>query len=409
MVWPVVAIAAATAVAQMYQSEKARKADKQRLDELKSEFDKLVPPQYDVSIMDPPELIKDKIPEPSFDMAGVTPEQFKVIGKYRPDIAPLVAEANPRLVEETSDGREGRSAQMDALRKLKRIGADGQGDPELQSAMSQASRRAQAEAQSRQKSVLQDAQRRGQLGSGAMLAAQLQGGSDAMDRAAMSGQDAAVASYKNRLQALRDSASLGGQVRGADMEMQGRNAAIINDFNTRGAARRQAWEQERADTLNQGQRLNLDAEQSVSNLNTSATNESKYKNLSREDALKQYLYGVRSGERDYQNNVATSQAKWRADERDQNNSLKGKQYDDQYRQYAGKQGLAVMGMDMARSAHQDKQQAIQGVGNAAMAGYGHHAQGQQMDQEQMRQDDREYFKKHGTWMDDDTKKKRYGG
>ena len=146
--WPVVAIAAAVALAQMYQSEKARGAEAKRLKQMEEEFKRLVPPNYDLSIMDPPEHIKTAIPEPTFEMGGITPEQFKLIGKYTPEIAPLILEERPELVKETAGMREGRDAQLNALRKLKTVASD-RGDPEFLAAMAKAGRESQIQAQSK--------------------------------------------------------------------------------------------------------------------------------------------------------------------------------------------------------------------------------------------------------------------
>lgn len=389
MVWPIVAVAGATALAQMYQSEKARGANAKTLAQMKADFDKLVPPGYNISIMDPPQYIKDKIPEPSMDMSSVTPEQYKLVGKYKPEIASYIEEQRPDLVKDTAGMKEGREAQLGALRKLKSIGDNQEGDPELRQAIANAGRQSQMQAQSRQQSILQDLARRGMMGSGAGLAAQMQGGSDAMSNAARSSQDAAVASYRNRLQALKDSASLGGQVRDADFQQERGNIDIINDFNQRTSKNRQAWEQSRAGNLNEAQKMNLAAEQQVSDANVGQNNRANYGERDRRDRLNQYLYGVRRNEQDRQNSMIESEANWKRGERDNENNLKSRQYDDQYRKLSGQHGAATQGMSQLNQATADRNQAIQGFGNAVVGGISEYQD--RTDRQEDREDRRKYY------------------
>lgn len=406
MVWPVVAVAAATAAAQYYQSEKARGASEKRLKELEADFKRLVPPQYDVSIMDPPEYIKSSIPEPTFDMGGVTPEQYKLVAKYTPKLAQLVTEQRPELAQETAGAKEGRQAQLDAMRRLKAISLQ-ESDPELAQQLSNANQQSQIQAQSRQASVLQDAARRGMLGSGMTLAAQLQGSSDAMGRAAMQSQAAAAEAYKNRLAALRDSASLGGQIRSEDMSQENRNADIINDFNARTSKNRQAWENQRAGVMNDAEIRNLGEEQRVSDSNIDTRNKYSVAQQDRRDTLLKYLDQRRQGERGYQNDVMQRQAEWKRGERDNQNTLKSRQYGDEMQRLAGKNGIASQYNSLDMQKAQDRNQAIQGLGNAAAGAYSSYAQGQDQTAMQDRADRRSYFEKYGYW--DENERKKAGG
>ena len=318
--------------------------------------------------MDPPAYIKAKIPEPSMDMSKMTPEQYKIIGTYKPEVAPYIAESRPDLVKETAGMKEGRDAQLTALRRLKSIGSNQEGDPELQQAIADAGKKSQIQAQSRSQSILQDLARRGMMGSGAGLAAQLQGSSDAMETAARSSQDAAVSSYKNKLQALKDSAMLGGQVRGDDLAMEGRNVDIINDFNQRTSKNRQVWENARTGTLNDAQRMNLNAAQSVADQNVGQNNKYALSERDRQDQLQKYLYGIRSDEQNRQNSLIGAEATWNRDERNNQNKLAGDKFSDQLAITSGKNGLAAQGIAQTREAAQDRNQLYQGIGNSVTGG-----------------------------------------
>ena len=175
---PMIAIAAISALAQAYNSEKARGANRQRLHELQNAFNAIVPPNFDLSIDTPPAQIKEALQGANLDFSRITPETYKTIGTYSPESAKFVAEAQPQLVQGTAAQKEGRGAQIEALRNMQSIA---KGDsPELKIRMQQAADQAQAQAQSRSQSTMQDAQRHGQGGSGLSFASMLQGSSDAM-------------------------------------------------------------------------------------------------------------------------------------------------------------------------------------------------------------------------------------
>lgn len=227
--------------------------------------------------------ILDAIQDPQFDPSTITPEDYKIVEKYQPQAAAFIAEQNPQLIQETADMSAGRDTQMAAMRRL--MEASKGNDPEYLAKMNQSARRAQQEAQSRQASILQDAQRRGALNSGMAMASQMQAGAGSMDALAMQQQGQASDSYRNQLEALRGGAALGGDIRSSDMQMQGRNTDILNSFNQRNTANRQAFENQRADVANQGQRYNVGVAQDLANRNVGQRNEAAY------------------GERDYRNKM----------------------------------------------------------------------------------------------------------
>lgn len=368
MVWPVVAVAAASALAQYYQSEKARGAEQARLNRLEADFKRLVPPNLDLSIMDPPHLIQDKIPEPTYDMTDLKPEMFKVIGNYSPELVPQILEQKPELIKETGGMKEGREAQLGALRKLKEIGAQ-DSDPFLRQQLADAQRQAQAGAQSRQQSVLQDMQRRGGLNSGLGLMAQLQGGADNANRAAILGQQAAAEAYRNRLEALRGSAQLGGQIRDQDTELEGRNVGIINAFNERTSRSAQQQAAQRAQMLNEAQRFNLQNQQDIANQNIGMGNQYAIMNRDRKERIGEKVYDRASAERDKKNADIWKIAQWKDQQR--NNANQGELAKAGYGQANFQQYANLSNMQGQNSLQgaADRNQALQGLTNAAIGGY----------------------------------------
>lgn len=377
---------------QAYNAAQARGAQQDELNKIRATFDSIAPPEYNLSIQDPPELMTQKISSPvfgegvkapQFNMAAFKPEDLKVVSKYAPETVPKIVENNPTLISQTGDMKTGRDAQLAALKKFQQVG-EGDFDPEYQEQVQKAKLGAQAEAQSRQASILQDFARRGQSGSGLSLAAQLGGASQAMNTNAMQGLEAASQSYKNRLNALAQGAQLGSQISQEDVGTQSRNADIINSFNQRMAANENAYQTGRVNTLNDAQLRNLQADQNVANANVNARNQasladrnrmddiSKYNtsvaqnNQARDDSLQKFGYQSAVDDRNFQNNAAMTRANWQQDQINNQNKLKSQQYNDLMSKAQAQSGIGTQMANNNLGAAQDRNAAIQGLSNLGM-------------------------------------------
>lgn len=375
---------------QAYNAEKARGAEKERLEEIKSLYEKLKPPNYDYTIEDPPELHQQalQLPEfaspqqaPQWNLDKLTPEDLKVVDKYTPQVAPLIMEEQPQLIEKSPEMKEGLEAQKSALRKFMSIGEGDGFDPELAQRVQTAKDRAQSEAQSRGASIMQDFERRGLGGSGMELAAKMGAASQAMDRNAQLGLAAEAEAYRNQLNALAQGAQLGGQVAGQEMAFQGRNADIINAFNQRMSKRHQDWEQMRADALNRADLLNIQEAQRIADYNTinrnkaDQTHQQRMDDLTkfnyqagvnerqRADDIAKWKYGAQGQERAYGDQRDILQAKWRQENVDRANQMRDKNFQNAQAITAGKAGIAqtLNQSDIGRA--QDRNAAIQGLAN----------------------------------------------
>jgi hypothetical protein len=372
---PLIAIAAISALSQAYNSERARGANKDRLREIQKAFDAIVPPDYDISINDPPAIIKETLKGAELDFSRITPETYKTIGTYAPESAKFVAEEQPKLVQGTAAQKEGRAAQIEALRNMQSIA---KGDsPELKIRMQQAADQAQAQAQSRSQSTMQDAQRRGQMGSGLSFASMLQGSSDAMQGGAAASQDAAIAAYKDKLAAMQSSGQMGRQLSQDELSQEGANNDITNQFNQRTSRDYQNYLQQRAQTANQAQQFNLGREQDTANRNVGVANQAQQFNLENRNRLAQQSYENTRGERNYQNDLSYRQAQWNAAEKARQNQLKQQSYSDQMGRASGRAGLGYQQMAQNTQNAQDYNQMIGGVASAGMGAY-----------QQQQQDDR---------------------
>lgn len=285
----------------------------------------------------------DNLKQANFDVSAIKPEDYQVLQQYVPQQAKFVAEARPELVEGKSAGAmEGRAAQEEALRSLM---ASGRGDdPRLQAALNQASRTAETSAGAQRESILQRFARQGQLTSGASLAAQLQGSSDAMERGAMAGNQAAQQSYTDRLNALRQGAELGGQIRGQDISLEEQQKNILNSFNQRNTAAARQFNQGNVEQANQAQLLNMQQAQGAADRNVAARNA---------EAIRAQNNANNYNQQQWQNNYSTIQ---------------------------GRQGLAGSQVSNIMGGAQDKNAMYQGVANVGMTGamgYADYAQRQQ--------------------------------
>ncbi len=367
MVWPLIAIAAVSAAAQYYQSEKARGASAGRLKDLEKEFDALVPPGYDMHPMDPPAYLETKLKSPQFD------------GDLTPTMANYVEEAGPTQIQGTADAATGKTARMEALRRMQSIG-NSNFDPGLAASLSEAGVTAKRDAQGRAGAVRDRYRRRGALDSGMAMLSEIQENASANETQALMGQRAAADSYQNRLAAVRDAARMGGDIQRDETDVEARNAGIINDFNQRTSKNRQLYENQRAGTLN----------------------DAAVSNQTRRDSLQKYEYDNQRQERDAQNRIIEAQQKWRSTERDRGDSLRDKMYQDQVKRAALKKGLIYDGkdkLDYEKAANNNR--AIQGVADAGSSYYSGEADRDERAASENRKDRRARYQKTGKWSDED--------
>jgi hypothetical protein len=355
----------------------------------------------------------------------LTPEDLKSVGKYIPEVAPYIAQASPELIKQSQDALAARDVQRKALQKYMTLGETGDDAISAQAA-TMAAQQAGMDARSRSQGILQDAQRRGQLGSGMQMAAQLQGNAYASNQEAMARMQAASDAQRRRLEALASGASLGGQIYNQDISLASRNADIINDFNRQMAQGRQNYEMQRAASLNDAQRFNLQMQQELANRNVAARNDAQRFNIGRSDDITRYQSGFARDqqsradrlaqadyenqryERDYRNRLAESKANWAAQQKDKYNRMMGQQFDDQMRWASGMAGIGNTERQAAREYAQDRAQGIQGLANAGMSGLDYYNKDKRWQNQQLAEDDRAQYRKSGRWMDDEERRQRKG-
>lgn len=345
MVLPIVLGALGAAGAQYMSSESARRDNRRELARIQRMIDGVETPNFAESDYLDPRVAAE------IDPRLINYADYEYQGDYTPETAEFAREVDPRLVERSEAANYGRDAQLEALKKFRATVSQGY-DPEFDAKIDAARRSSQADAQSRMASILQDAQRRGQMGSGAMLAAQMQGASGAMDRAALESQNAAVESYRNRMQQMRDSASMGQSLARDEEAFAARNADIINSFNQRTSRAYQDYLNRTSDVRNSAQLRNLDARQNISNANT---------DLGNRQMLDRVNAQVR--ERDYANRLIG-----------QRHGVRQANFDNDMSKVAQASGTSHQRMQQTTQAAQDRNNAIQGVYQGFAGYYGREAE-----------------------------------
>lgn len=268
MVLPLIVagVTAASAISQYINSKEAREASAQERRDLKD--------------------LLDNLGSPNFNPRLLTPEQFRVVGKYVPEAANFVAEQAPQLVQQAgADSVQARNAQREALGRLRAQsrGEDPLADAELAEAMAQAG----TANRGRLGAVKEDFARRGQGGGTSEMLAQLVGAQTANQLASDGSRAAFIDAQKRKLQAMRDTTSLAGNIREEDYRTERGNNDVINSFNERTSSRRQRANETATATANEGQRFNLNAEQGVAEKNVATANDFKINERSRGDKFAQ--------------------------------------------------------------------------------------------------------------------------
>lgn len=250
MVAPIVAlgaIAAASTLAQVYNSERGRRMNASERKRIEKLMEKLEAPQFETDQLSVPEL--------------------KVLETYTPEVAQLVYEDNPKLISASSQrAMQGKSAQEAALAQMQNIaaGRDLMGDVEVIKAINDA---IEASGTQRQ-AILADMARQGVSPSSSaygLIQSQQAGQSQKnMFNAAL---QAALSERSRRDRALGESAGLGGRILDYETNLERMNADIINSVNQRNTAARRQFLTNKANTLNEAQRFNMKERQRIAETN----------------------------------------------------------------------------------------------------------------------------------------------
>jgi len=247
----IVAISAASAIAQYLNSERGAKLREKERKRLEGMIQTLTAPDLDIT--------------------SIPPEDLKLLEKYVPQVAEMVYEAAPELVTGTERGKKGALAQEAALAQFEQAarGLDRGENVYLVDALNRAVEQSMAD----RASIIADMQRRGVAPSSQQFASmqQAQAGQSqkAMYQAAL---QAALQGQQRRDVARQQAAGLGGQILGYETELERMNDAIINEVNRRNTQARRDYNTNRANAMNQANMFNIERAQRVADANVAARN-----------------------------------------------------------------------------------------------------------------------------------------
>lgn len=276
-----------------------------------------------------------KVRQPDFDPSQLTPEDYQVVGKYAPQVAPLVEEVAPQVIKgQSADALKGRDVEKEMLEELLQRARGGE-DPLANIERNKAARQASQNAQSQRATLEAQMARRGIApGSLAQYAASMGANQDAALREAMAGEAAAENALKRRDAAIGQSANLAGDIRNSDLDIERRNADIINAFNQRVANTKNDYNRYAYGTLNDASKYNLGVSQDLSNRGVDTRNRAKEFTMNR---------GDKNAQQNFQNTMAILN---------------------------GKLGLGQQNIQGIQQAAQDRNAAIGGVSSGLNAGLG---------------------------------------
>jgi len=213
--------------------------------------------------------------------SGITPPDVKQLelmlneyvqqGIITPEDAQYFA-ANPSAFEAIATDPALKDAQMNALSSLQNIGEEGGLNAQAKARLHDIAKEENVRERGARESIMQNAQARGQGGSGLEFLSLLKNQQESAGRAADRGTQVSADAEQRALEALMNSGNLAGNIREQDFGEKSRKAQAIdalNQFNTRN---KMQVNQYNVGNRNRAQESNLDARQDIANKNVANKN-----------------------------------------------------------------------------------------------------------------------------------------
>lgn len=198
-------------------------------------------------------------------------QHFQEAGQLTPEMEQNIEQTYSALVN-MQERDTGRNAQLEALTKLKGLSQTGLG-AEDRAALNQVRDEVQRNLEGKRQQILQNMQARGMGGSGAELISQLQASQGSANQASAEGDRLAAMAQQRAREALMQSATLGGQVRGQDYTADLNRAQAEDQLNRFNIQNQIAREQRNVSSRNQAQAANLQNRQAIMNSNVAQANQ----------------------------------------------------------------------------------------------------------------------------------------
>lgn len=221
------------------------------------------------------EISKVQVPTP--EALQVKLQQYVQQGIITPE------DAEASLIEMNaydglSPNAQARGAQMSALQGLQeKIDAGGLTDVD-RSRIQQTLDNVNNDQRGQQLSIMEDARRRGTSGSGVELANRLMSQQSAASMAGRQGMDIAALAEQAKMEAMKQAATLGGQIETNDWNQQSQKAAAQNAINQFNATNQQQITMQNIAARNAAQATNLAQKQNIADMNTQGENQNRIRN-----------------------------------------------------------------------------------------------------------------------------------
>lgn len=221
------------------------------------------------------EFVNVAIPDPQAQRVAL--ERYVLQGELVPELQQAIKQ-NPSEFEKIVVIQSQKAAQNRALRQLEQAGFEGGLGLQDKAALQEATLRNQMKDRAERGAILDEASRRGQLGSGTMLQAQLQGQQASGDRAATSALSVAAAARERALRAIEGAGNLATNYRTQDFQEQAAKARAQDEINAFNARNLQSVMNANVAAKNRAQEMNLANRQDVANRNVGVSNQEQQYN-----------------------------------------------------------------------------------------------------------------------------------
>jgi len=245
---------------------------------------------YDASVRD-----LEAIGIPSIEAQQMVAEEYKSQGQWTPELEEYV-QLGPSAMAGIETDPAYHEAGIKALQSLQQIGDDGGLRLSDRARLESITGKIDSEQKGRRGAILQDAAERGDLGSGATLAAQLMAQQEGAQQAHLAGLETAASADARALEAIQAAGRLGGEMRGQEFGEKERIAAAEDEIARWNAANRQDVTSRNTNTGNTASRYNLESNQRISDANVDKRNQATAYNKGLEQT-------------NYENQIAAATAK----------------------------------------------------------------------------------------------------
>lgn len=227
-----------------------------------------------------------QVQSPQFSPEQLTPESYRVLQQYVPQVASFVQEVAPNVVTgDTAEARQGKDIEQQVLQEMLGISQDGT-DATTDIQLNRAKRASDDAASSARATADATQARRGFQPGGALSYALSQDATNqGLQRNAMAGEQAVMDAAGRRTDALGQVGRMGTQMTGRANDMEKANAAIMNAFNEHLASNRNQYNQYAAGVQNQGQQFNIGQNQGAFDKSVAGRNQAQQFNMNRGDDI----------------------------------------------------------------------------------------------------------------------------